>query len=39
MEMEQAQQIASQLAISRHRAVPPGFIGLRKDYGHPSEAS
>lgn len=34
--MEQEQQKAAydvKLAVSRHRAVPPGFVGLNADYG------
>ncbi len=31
--MEQEQQIAVELAISRHCAAPLGFVGLRKNYG------
>ncbi len=34
--MEQEQQMAAddiKLAVSRHRAVPPGFVGLNANYG------
>lgn len=31
--MEQEQQIAVEIVVSRHRAVPPGFVGLRRNYG------